>query len=148
MDIVHRNISGFFDELLADLNCRNDTKAYIVSIFGKYKTAELDFSKDSLTLLFCQAREKEDFFTYQKLGDWIFYIDTLAPEHLRFASRDYYTTLAQNSYYSCYRMTNRQWKCYEELADNFLILEEEVKKRLPALSTQIVQGTYIDPYGS
>jgi hypothetical protein len=148
MDVIHRNISGFFDELLSDLNCRNDTKAYIVSIYGKYKSVQFDLSKDSVTLLFAQARNKQDFLTYQNLGDWIFFANTIAPQHLRFASKDYYDTIARLSYYSCYKLINCQWQLFEELADDFLILEEEVKKRLPALSTQIVQGTYIDPYGS
>jgi hypothetical protein len=148
MDVIHRNISGFFDELLSDLNCRNDTKAYIVSIYGKYKSVQFDLSKDSVTLLFAQARNKQDFLTYQNLGDWIFFANTIAPQHLRFASKDYYDTIARLSYYSCYKLINCQWQLFEELADDFIILEEEVKKRLPALSTQIVQGTYIDPYGS
>ncbi len=61
MDGLYKNISSFFDELLLDLSCQRDTKAYIVSIYGKYKTAEFDLSKDSVTLLFAQARSKQDF---------------------------------------------------------------------------------------
>ena len=133
MNGFYKNINSFFDELLTDLKCQRDTKAYIVSIYGKYKTAEFDLSKDSVTLLFAQARNKQDFLTYQNLGDWIFFANTIAPNHLRNASKDYYDTVARLSYYSCYKLINRQWKLFEELADNFIILEEEVKKRLPSL---------------
>ncbi len=133
MDTFHKNISSFFDELLIDLECQRDTKAYIVSIYGKYKTAQFDLSKDSVTLLFAQGRSKQDFLTYQNLGDWIFFANTIAPQHLTKASKDYYDTIARLSYYSCYRLINREWKLFEELADNFLILEEQVKKRLPPL---------------
>lgn len=133
MDTFHKNISSFFDELLIDLKCQRDTKAYIVSIYGKYKTAEFDLSKDSVTLLFSQARNKQDFLTYQNLGDWIFFANTIAPNHLKFASKDYYDTIARLSYHSCYKIINKEWKLFEELADNFIILEEQVKKRLPPL---------------
>ena len=133
MIISHRNISSFFDELLVDLKCQKDTKAYIVSIYGKYKSTEFDLSKDSVTLLFAQARNKQDFLTYQNLGDWIFFANTMAPNHLRHASKDYYDTIARLSYYSCYKLINGQWRLFEELADDFLVLEEQVKIRLPKL---------------
>ncbi len=130
MDTHHRNVTNFFDELLEDLECQRDTKAYIVSIYGKYKTSEFDLSKDSVTIQLAQARNKQDFLTYQNLGDWIFFANTIAPNHLKFASKDYYDTVARISYYSCYRLINRQWKLFEELSDNFLILEEQVKNKL------------------
>lgn len=134
MDTLHRNITNFFEDLLIDLECQRDTKAYIVSIYGKYKSSEFDLSKDSVTLMFAQARNKQDFFTYQNLGDWIFFANTLAPEHLRYASKDYYDNVARLSYYSCYRLINRQWKLFEELSDNFQLLESQVKKKLGSIS--------------
>lgn len=136
MDTTHRNITNFFEEMLDDLKCHRDTKAYIISIYGKYKTAQFDLSKDSVTLQFAQARSNQDFLTYQNLGDWIFFANTLAPNHLKFASKDYYDTVARLSYYSCYRLINRQWKLFEELSDNFLILEHQVKDKLSVLSFQ------------
>ena len=129
----YNNVTNFFDELLDGLECQRDTKAYIVGIYGKYKTIECDFSQHSITLLFAQARSKQDFLAYQNLGDWIFFVNTMAPQHLHNASKDYYDTVARSSYYSCYRLINRQWKLYEELADRFNILEEQVKNRLPKL---------------
>lgn len=134
MEIITNNITKLFDELLIDLDCQHDTRAYIISIYGKYKTAQFDLSKDSITLRFAQARTNQDFLTYQTLGDWIFFANTIAPDHLRFASKDYYDTVARLSYYSCYRLINRQWKLFEELSDNFITLEEKVKTRLIGLS--------------
>ncbi len=148
MDAFHKNISSFFDELLNDLSCQRDTKAYIVSIYGKYKTAEFDLSKDSVTLLFAQARSNQDFLTYQNLGDWIFFANTLAPRHLQHASKEYYDTVARLSYYSCYKLINRQWKLFEELADDFIRLEAQVQKLLPQLNTQTSEGIYIGPFDS
>ena len=133
MDTLHRNVTKYFEEMLNDLECQQDTKAYIIGIFGKYKTAEFDLSKDSITLLFSQARNKQDFLSYQNLGDWIFFANTIAPAHLQFASKDYYDTVARLSYYSCYRLINRQWKLFEELSDNFLRLEYQVKKKIGSI---------------
>lgn len=148
MYMTRRNIGSFFDELLIDLKCQSDTKAYIVSIYEKFVTTEFDLSKDSVTLRFAQARSKHDFLTYQNLGDWIFFANTIAPRHLQFASKEYYDTIARLSYYSCYKLINRQWKLFEELADDFQALEEQVKIRIPKLTNQIFEGNYIVPYGS
>jgi hypothetical protein len=133
MIVYDANITSFFNELLNGLECQNDTQAYIVSIYGKYKTAKFDLSKDSVTLLLAQAHNKQDFLTYQNLGDWIFFANTIAPDCLHDASKDYYDAVARRSYYSCYKLINRQWKLFEEMADNFNSLEEQVKKRLPRL---------------
>ena len=134
MDIAHKNISNFFEEMLADLECQRDTKAYIISIYGKYKSAEFDLSKDSVTILFAQARDNQDFLIYQNLADWIFFSNTIAPAHLSHASKEYYDTIGRMSYYSCYRLINRQWKLFEELSDNFTALEKQVRKRLTSLN--------------
>lgn len=134
MEIIRDNITQYFDELLIDLDCQRDTKAYIISIYTKYKSARFDLSKDSITLRFAQARSNQDFLTYQNLGDWIFFANTIAPNHLRFASKDYYDTVARMSYYSCYKLINRQWKLFEELSDNFNVLESQVKTKLSYLS--------------
>lgn len=136
MDTLHRNITNFFEELLIDLECQRDTKAYIISIYGKYKSADFDLSQDSVTLLFAQARSKQDFLTYQNLGDWIFFANTIAPNHLCHASKDYYDTIARLSYYSCYRIINRQWKLFEELSDNFVVLEKQVKTKIGHILNQ------------
>lgn len=149
MDTIHLNVTDFFGELLSDVKCHQDTKAYIVSIYGKYKSAQFDLSKDSVTMLFAQGRDKQDFLTYQNLGDWIFFSNTMIPNHLQKASKDYYDTVARLSYYSCYKLINRQWKLFEELADNFLFIERQVKERLVDLKMSQTSGdTYIVPFGS
>lgn len=132
--IVSCNITNFFEDLLTDLECQRDTKAYIVSIYGKFRRADYDLSKDSVTLLFAQARNKHDFLTYQNLADWIFFSNTMAPSHLQAASQDYYQTIAQLSYYSCYKLINKEWKLFEELSDNFQKLERQAKEKLEIIS--------------
>lgn len=128
---THTSVSDFFTQLLSDLNCQRDTQAYIISIFGKYRTADFDLSQDSVGFLFVKAREKQNFAAYQNIGDWIFICGTIFPQHLHHASKDYYNNIARLSFYSCYNMV--KWPLYEELADRYTVLEEEVKKRLPQL---------------
>lgn len=147
MNLMYRNVGSFFEELLTDLECQNDTKAYIISIYGKFRTTNFDLSKDNITLLFAQARNKQDFLTYQNLGDWIFFANTIAPTHLQFASKEYYDTIARLSYYSCYKLINCQWTLFEELADDFQSLEAAVKARIPLLTSQTFSDNYIFPYG-
>lgn len=130
MNKTYQNINNFFEEILQDLKCQSETKSYIISIYGKFKTAECDLSKDSLTLLFAQARNNHNFLIYQNLGDWIFFTNTLAPQSLNNASKDYYDTIARLSYYSCYKILNKQWKLFEELSDNLIYLEQDVKNKL------------------
>ena len=88
MNSFQKNITDFFGEMLSDLKCQDDTKAYIIGIYDKCKSPEFDLSKDSVGLLFLQARTKQDFSIYQNLGDWIWFASTISPSHLRFASKD------------------------------------------------------------
>lgn len=121
-------MSDFFQGILKDLPCREDTKAYIIGIFSDFqRSAKNDLSKNSITLIFAKARFNHDFSIYQNLGDWLFFSRVFFPEHLSNASEDYYTSIGQISYYSCYRLLNRQWLLYEELSDQFTNLEVKTK---------------------
>jgi hypothetical protein len=93
--INYQNINDFFSEVLKDLKCQEDTRAYIVSIYGKYRHTNFDLSKDSITLLFSQARLKQNFSIYQNIGDWLLV----------------------------------------ELADDFINLESQVKKKFSLINT-------------
>lgn len=133
--MIYNNMTSFFEEKLADLTCQQDTRAYIISLFSKYRLATYDYSKYSVGALFAQARNNHDFFAYQNLADWIFFVNTLAPQHFQNASKDYYDTIGRISYYSCYRLINKQWKLFEELADNLIVLEDQVKNKFNIKTT-------------
>jgi hypothetical protein len=136
MNALHKNIANFFGEILNDLECQQDTKAYIIGIYGKYKTSQFDLSKDSATLLLAQARAKQDFLIYQNLGDWLFFSKSMFPESLKNASENYYDNVAKLSYYSCYRII-KTWRIYEELADEFVTLTEQIR-------TSLIKHQHID----
>ena len=124
------NLGLFFQNNLKELHCEDFTRAYIQSIFCKYKSSECDFSKESITLRFYEARTRQDFVEFQNIADWLFFAKSLFPEALNNASIDYFDTIAKNSYYSCYRLINRQLVIYENLADEFEYLTDQTRKVL------------------
>jgi hypothetical protein len=127
---LYGKLSEFFEEVLRGLQCQQATRAYLISLYSQYRISDFDLSKESITLQFISARENQSFATYQQIADWIMFCQTLAPQHLHNASSDYYRTLGQLSYYSCYQLINRKWLLFEELADNFLPIETQIKTLL------------------
>ena len=127
---IFSNLGMFFIQNLNNIKCEDFTKSYISSIFIKYKSNEYDFSKESITLKFYEARTKQNFIEFQNIADWLFFTRSLFPEALNSASMDYFDTIAKNSYYSCYRLINRQLLIYENLADEFEYLTTQTRKVL------------------
>lgn len=128
------SLNEFFDAALEDLTCDPKTRSYIVGVFTKYGKTAFDLPNESITLTFFQAKQRQDFATYQSLGDWVFFTRAAFPEHLASASDDYYLTVGQISYWSCYRLIKRQWQLFEELADDFARLESEARELIATAS--------------
>jgi hypothetical protein len=127
MENFNYNLNTFFSNQLENLKCDYDTRAYIVSVLDRFKTISADYSKESLTVLYAEAKFKQDFYTFQNIGDWLFFCNTLFPEHLNNASQDYYYSMGRLSYYSCYKLIDRQWKLYEKMADEFVYLSHSTR---------------------
>lgn len=115
------SLNNYFQIELQKLECGDELKAYIISIFSKYKSANTDLSKRSVTVEYSLAKFERDFARFQNIGDWIFFTNSLYPESLSRASKSYYYSIGQMSYYSCYRIV-RDWPLYEQLADQFIYL--------------------------
>ena len=122
---ITMSIREFFKEKVQNIPCHEDTKAYIVSTFVGFKrtvpgseASSKDLSDKSITIEYIQAQEERSFERYQQLGDWILFNNAMFPESL-VVSDEYYSSIARLSYYKCYQIVNREWKLYEELADNF-----------------------------
>lgn len=118
------NLNTFFKKTLINLDCQPATSAYIINVFSNLH--KVDLSKDSITLLFADAREKRDFYKYQQIGDWLFFLQSWVPNS---DNTELYHNMGRISYYSCYRIVN-SWKLYEELADQFVMLTQKVNKLL------------------
>lgn len=123
------NLSSFFEERLENLDCDPTTRAYITGIFTKYKTATNDLScSGSILLTYTEAKNQQSFQKLNNIADWLFWAETMCPEFLNDASKDYYYTIGQLSYYSCYKLTNKKWVVFESLADQFIPLTYETRK--------------------
>ncbi len=115
----------YFKPTIDKLTYSAELNAYLIKLLTEINKSS-NYSKDSLTLKYIEAKNKYDFELYQSLGDWILFCQVFAPQHLNNADEKYYNALAQTSYYSCYIILKRQWKLFEELAD----LYPEVVKNL------------------
>lgn len=122
-----KSLTDYFSDELRELRCQEEIRAYIVSIFSQYQFTEKDLSGRSLTIEYSIAKGENDFARYQNIGDYVFFANSLYPESLNGASKDYYHSVGRMSYYACYRLMNRQWKIYEQLADCFVELSEETR---------------------
>ena len=130
MDTVFGSFNSFLSSELQNLNCGSDTRAYVVSIFDQFKRPKFDFSKNSITLLYADAKNTQAFEKFSNIGDWLFMCNTLFPEHLNDANIAYYYAIGQTSYYQCYKLLKRQWRCYEELSDRLPDLTMQARELL------------------
>ena len=114
----NKEFENYFLERITNINTSlQETKGYIAGIFnGFLRINNNDLSKDSITLKYIEAKKLHSFVGFQNLGDWIFLIRTTFPESLN-ASEEYYDSVAKCSYYKCYVILDRKWRCFEEMAD-------------------------------
>ncbi len=107
-----------------------ETKLYIHSVLAKFVNSNSDMSKISVTLQFARAKEQYNFKLFQELADWLLFAGSFYPESLNGASLDYYYSIAQNSYSSCYYIINKQWPLFLELSNNFPYFTQKINKSL------------------
>lgn len=113
---IIQNLNIFFEEKTKNLtNYSNQTKAYITHMFSSKHN--IIYPHDSLTIIYAEAKSKQRFDLYQNVADWILFIKTFYPENLQNASQEYYNTLAQDSYYKCYKLI--KWELFQEISDKF-----------------------------
>lgn len=118
------NLNDYFSNNIKLLNCQEITRAYVINVFSNSKLQDL--SKESITLIYNEAKLSYKFEKYQALADWLLFVKSLYPQSLNGASSEYYNTIAQLSYYKCYILINKQWAVFEELADLFPVLVENI----------------------
>lgn len=101
-------------------------QAYITNVLSKFKPNELVYTKrDSIVLKYLEARSTHNFATHQQIGDCVLFLGSIYPEFIK-EHRTVVESMGQQSYYACYVMLNRQWKIYEELADELPMLMSEI----------------------
>lgn len=126
LTLLEGSLETLFITKIERLPCQRDTKAYILGVFSS-PTKTSDFSNESITIVYSRAKEEYKMELFQALADWIMFAQTIFPESLNGATPEYYQTIAQLSYYRCYKMINKQWALFEELADNLPRLIKEMQ---------------------
>ena len=120
--IIVNDLNSWLNETLAPLACSREAVAYIVDVLANKHIVQ----KGSIVLAFAEAKTTGKFVSYQEIGDWsLFLHSTFKPTH-----DDVQVTLARLSYYACYRMLRKEWKLYEELADQFPAYTEQIRHTL------------------
>jgi hypothetical protein len=122
-----KNLNDFLNQEFQKIKCPDDTRAYLISVFDKYKNTNYNGNL-SITLSYADAKNSGKFDKFQELADYLFFIHSLYPESLD--NKEYSTSIARMSYYTCYRLLNKQWKVYEQIADDFVYLEKSARKIL------------------
>ncbi len=106
-----------------------ETIAYIVGVLSKRRWDSDDLSNQSVVLTFQDACLKGDFVTFQRIGDYVLFIDTAYPEHFN-GIRECVENVGRLSYQRCFRLMGGKWRVFEELADELPSLVSKVRRRL------------------
>jgi hypothetical protein len=126
--VIENNLNIYFSNQLERLKTDDIVRAYIVSVLTKYKNTNEDYSKESLTLKYIEAKNRQEFRSFQDLGDYIFFASSIFPESLNNASMEYYYGLGQSSYHYCYILIQRKLPILERLADEFIELTNHTRE--------------------
>ncbi len=130
MDII-KGLDGWFAERLHGLQYRPETIAYVAGVLKTlaHPRDEDDFSKKSVVLAYAEAQASGDFATYQRIGDWVLWVNAVLPGSI-VGSKDAVESIGRQSYYSCHRILRGQWVVYEELADELPSIARHVRRML------------------
>lgn len=126
--ILVRGLGDWLTGCLQGLKFSADAVAYVTGVLANNSPTVI-VPRSSVVLAFCEARRTGDFARYQRLGDETLFVSSVFPEAI-VEHRDLIVSLGSLSYYACYRLTQRQWTVYEELADQLPLVARAVKRRL------------------
>jgi hypothetical protein len=121
-------LEDWFCRSLEGIKVSRDARAYLVSLFSSMRSARNDMSDESIVLAFAAARNTGEFLKFQRIGDYVLWGLSFAPES--FEVPEVAIDLGRLSYYTCWRLTNKQWVVYEELADDLPRLRIELRRSM------------------
>lgn len=121
-------MEDWFCKRLEGVEASRDARAYLVSLFSSMRSARDDLSKESIVLAFSEARTTGEFQKFQRIGDYVVWGLSFVPES--FEVPDLAVDLGRLSYYTCWRLTNKEWRVYEELADELPRLRIELRRSM------------------
>lgn len=120
-------LADWFDRRLRHVRCGRDTRAYLTSLMTERLTATGDMSDESVVLAYHDARNQGRFEDFQRIGDWVVWTGIIVPAY-HDEHGEVYESIGRLSYYACYRILQRQWTLYEELADELPRIVDEIRR--------------------
>lgn len=123
-------LASWVAELLETSELREDTRAYIVGVMATITGDGLLGPRDSVVLAYAEARQHYDFARFQRLGDWVLWVDVWYPRHIE-QNQHVVESIGRFSYEACHRITKRSWPVYEELADDLPRIVRSLRRCLP-----------------
>jgi hypothetical protein len=129
MELITR-LDRWFAARLEPLRCGTDTKAYVTGVLSGIKADDLFGQRDSIVLAFHEAKMTGDFVEFQRIGDWVLWVDSMHPAFIA-DHHDVIESIGRMSYYACHRIMRGQWRLYEELADDLPAIVYQVRKAVP-----------------
>ena len=131
MDII-KGLDAWFSDRLQGLDgFRPETLAYVTGVLkaqGRPREGDC-MAGQSIVLAYSQARCSGDFVQYQRIGDWVLFLDVVLPDSIK-DEREAVETIGRLSYLACYRLIRYKWDVYEELADQLPSLAMHVRRKL------------------
>ncbi len=119
-------LDDWFRQRFEALHVSHEARAYLTSLFAtQMRSCDGDMSRSSIVLSYATARLKGDFVSFQRIGDWVTWGLSTVPQS--FEAKEVVVDLGRLSYYACWRLTNREWKVFEEMADTLPLLSERIR---------------------
>lgn len=118
---------GWFVERLESLPQSPEVKAYAIGVLQRFVVSTVDdMSNQSLVMAFIDAQASGDFVKFQRLGDWTLWHMSCAPN----IETAVVESMGRMSYEACHRILKRQWRVYEELANDLPTLTRAINGRI------------------
>jgi len=125
-------LETWFVEQLQGLRCSPETRAYVANVLKTlshpHEDAVFAGRNCSVIAAYQEAVVKNDFATYQRIGDWVLWVDAMCPDSLR-GKQEVVENFGRLAYYSCHRILRGQWHIYEELADSLPSIATRIRQR-------------------
>lgn len=131
MDIVSNGLEAWFAERLRGMPYRPETIAYVAGVLktlGHPREGDV-LGTGSVVLAYQDASARSDFAAYQRIGDWILWVDVVMPDRFN-SNRTTVETIGRLSYYACHRILRGQWALFEELADALPEIALDARRKL------------------
>lgn len=129
--VAVRGLDAWFSERLHSLRFHPETMAYVAGVLKTlaHPKEEDVFARKSVILAFQDARLRGDFAEFQRIGDWVLWVDVVLPQNIE-GHRDAVESIGRLSYYTCHRIMRGQWRVYEELADELPAIAALARRKL------------------